>query len=165
MTKVPSCLLEKGDTLHHLRSPAPRTGLAPPLLPSRSDAVSKNGSWIGVRVAGWLVFLGMNAFPVMSSNFRLLEMEMRHQTHTQEADVRESAHSHPAVKLRAPARGISEAQGRVGKAQKAQISTWRESGAHRTDLGRPSPAQSPWVHSRKYWGISVPVLQRLQNQS
>ena len=104
-------------------------------------------------------FLGMNVFPVMSSNFRLLEMEMRHQTHTQEADVGESAHSHPEMKLRAPLGGISEGQGRAGKVQKAETSAGGNLALSRTDLGRPSPARSPRTRSRKRRGVVVPIPQ------
>lgn len=100
----------------------------------------------------------MNVFPVMSSNFRLLEMEMRHQTHTQEADVGESAHSHPEMKLRAPLGGISEGRGRAGKVQKAETSAGGNL-ALRTDLGWPSPARSPRTRSRKRRGVAVPIPQ------
>lgn len=100
----------------------------------------------------------MNVFPVMSSNFRLLEMEMRHQTHTQEADVGESAHSHPEMKLRAPLGGISEGRGRAGKVQKAETSAGGNL-ALRTDLGWPSPARSPRTRSRKHRGVAVPIPQ------
>ena len=96
---------------------------------------------VGVCVAGWLAFLGMNVFPVMSSNFRLLQMETRHQTHTQEADVTESAYSHSETKLRAPRRGISRGPGGFRKVQKAQSPTRRGCGASRTDPGQPSPVQ------------------------
>lgn len=155
VTKVPSSLLGKGGTLNHWCGWFPKA-----ILPSFRP------SWVlslRDRRVAWELGAGLLArwlfFPVISSNFRLLEIKMRLQIQTQEAGIRESAFHTVKRSSEWHWEGFLRDKEGSERHKRYKRPSRGDLALSRTELGKPSPAQQPWLHLRKCQDIPAHIPQ------
>ena len=155
VTKVPSSLLGKGGTLNHWCGWFPKA-IFPSFHPSCVLSLrDRRVAWeLGAGLlARWLFF------PVISSNFRLLEIKMRLQIQTQEAGIRESAFHTVKCSSEWHWEGFlrdKEGSERHKRYKRQAEEIWRSA---ELTWGSPRQPKQPWLHLRKCQDIPAHIPQ------